>query len=894
MNLPMSTRRVPLVATYRLQMRDGMTFDAALSIAPYLKRLGISHLYLSPVFTAVDGSTHGYDVTDFNEIDPAIGGRAGLERLGTALGAEGLGLILDIVPNHMAASLENPWWRDVVEWGVESRYAGHFDIDWSERLTLPILGKDFAGIVADGDLRLVADRETGQLVLAYFDNLLPLAPETYRLLADASDDHLIRDIAALGSSARADAPDAFHAAMADMLNSAGDRDALETELARLSNDGRLLAALHDAQPWHLIFWQDARRHLSYRRFFEVTGLVGVRVEDPAVFEDAHRLILELVADGTVDGLRVDHVDGLADPTAYLAQLREAVGPDVPIHVEKILEGHESLPQAWPIEGTTGYEFITAIGGLMTDETRLGELDEAYRHCLGEPTDLAAERRDAKLRMATHNFAGELSGLVASLVSLAATPSGGKTVSAEDLQAALTEVIVAFPVYRTYADSDGIAARDRELVESVLAQAIADAPALNPAAVAIVRSALTGDVDPALAERAARFRIRFQQLTGPVMAKAIEDTLFYRFNRLIAINEVGGDPDDIALDPAAFHAAMARRVAEQPSGLLATATHDTKRGEDARARLYAISEAPETWSAAVAWWRELNMGRVDMRTGHPVPGPATQWLLFQSLAGVWPANLGPDDPDGLAELRDRFQGYVEKALREAKRRTSWIDIDADYEAGVRAYAEALFEAENGEFLDDFLRMLVPFIRAGSLTSWAQTVIKMAAPGVPDIYQGSEDIDLSLVDPDNRRPINFDHLARQLEAALPAWPGVGFPVLGLVKQRIIQAGLALRARQPDAVTTGSYVALDAAGPAARHVVGFARAEGRVVAVVPRLAYALIEGGEDPRSAEVWGDTTVSLPATAAGYRDVLTGAEIAGGTVRIADLFADWPFALLEAR
>lgn len=886
----MSTPRPTLTATYRLQMRDGMTLGRAADIVPYLKRLGVSHLYLSPVFTAVDGSTHGYDVTDFNEIDPAIGGRPGLDRLSAALKAEGLGLILDIVPNHMAASLENAWWLDVIEWGGDSPYGRHFDIDWSEQLTLPILGNDFSGIVADGDLRIVADREGGRLVLAYFDNHLPLAPSTWRLLADASDDRLLGEIAALGQAARPDAVDAFHAAVADRLVSA-DAGALDDALARLSADAGLLEALHAAQPWRLIFWQDARRHLSYRRFFEVTGLVGVRVEDPAVFDNAHRLILDLVEAGTVDGLRVDHVDGLADPSAYLVQLREAVGPGVPIHVEKILEGHEALPDVWPIEGTTGYEFITAIGGLMTDETRLSALQAAYEDCLGEAVDLGAARQDAKRRMLEHNFAGELSRLVEGLQHIARAAPRGAPIPGEVLQEALTAVVVAFPVYRTYGDRDGMAERDRALVEAVLAQAIGSAPALDPAAFSLVRAALTGVVDPSQAAAAQDFRIRFQQLTGPVMAKAIEDTLFYRFNRLIAVNEVGGDPDDAALAPDAFHAAMARRVAEQPRGLLATATHDTKRGEDARARLYAISEAPEAWGAAVAWWREINIGHVAMHTGHPAPGPDIQWLLYQALAGVWPADLGPDDADGLAALRDRFLGYVEKALREAKRRTSWIDIDADYESDVRAYAEALFDPANGDFLDDFLRMLVPFIRAGSLTSWSQTVIKMAAPGVPDIYQGSEDVDLSLVDPDNRRPIDFDHLAAQLDAAFPAWPGVGFPPLGLVKQRIVQAGLGLRARMPDVLTTGAYAPLEATGPAARHVVAFVRGEGAVVAVVPRLSYGLVENG-DPRSEKVWGDTTVSLP-TGRAYRDVVTGAEIAGGTIRIADLFATCPFALLAA-
>jgi len=884
---------MPLIATYRLQMRDGMTFERAGALVPYLKRLGVSHLYLSPVFTAVSGSTHGYDVTDCNAVDPAIGSRQGLDALSAILKQAGLGLIVDIVPNHMAASLENAWWLNVIEWGADSAHARHFDIDWRERLTLPMLGKDFGGILADGELRLEADRGAGRLVLGYFENRFPLAASSYRRLGNANDSPLLKDIASLGADATAENEEAFHAAVAGRLASDAAMEELDGELARLSGDHALIAALHEAQPWRLTFWQDARRHLSYRRFFEVTGLVGMRVEDEAVFADTHRLVLDLVTSGTVDGLRVDHVDGLADPAGYLERLRAAVGPDVPIHVEKILEGHEALPADWPIEGTTGYEFITALGGLMTDEALADPLHAAYEAGLGQPVDLDEERRDAKLLMATNNFAGEFSGLVTSLVTIAGADAPDTDVSREALETALIALILEFPVYRTYGTSDGMPDRDRALLEDVLDAAEAAAPRPDPRALAVIRAALTGEVAREHADTATLFRVKLQQLTGPVMAKAIEDTLFYRFNRLIAVNEVGGDPDDIRMAPDDFHAAMTRRVSEQPLGLLATATHDTKRGEDARARLYAISEAPETWGAAVARWREMTIGRVEIRSGGPAPEPETEWLLFQALAGVWPPELGPDDEEGLAALDERFTAYVEKALREAKTRTSWTGIDADYEASVRAYAAALLDPAEGDFLDDFIRTIVPFIRAGTLTSWAQTVLKMSAPGVPDIYQGSEGRDLSLVDPDNRRPVDFERLAGLIKEDLPGWPATGLLPLGMVKQRIVQRGLEVRARMPEIVTRGAYSPLEVSGPAARHVVAFARGQGEVVAVVPRLTYALVEAGPDPRSEAIWGDTAVLLPERTGGYVDAITGARRDGGPARIADLFSGYPFALLAS-
>ncbi len=767
-------------STYRIQFRNGMTFDRAVAIIPYLKKLGISHLYASPIFTATSDSTHGYDVTDANEIDPATGGREGFDRLVRALKAEGLGVIIDIVPNHMAASLENEWWKDVIEHGADSRYAGHFDIDWSRRLTLPFLGDDFAKVLEDGDVSIEADPATGNPALRCHGTHYPLKPATY----------------------------------------AG----LEADILGTTNK-QAIAALHDSQPYRLTSWRDACRDLSYRRFFEVTGLVGMKVEDAAIFDDTHRLILELVRNGSVDGMRVDHVDGLADPKSYLERLRQEAGAGCYITVEKILGPDEQLPLDWPVSGTTGYEFISALSNVFVDNDKLSQLQDAYAACEGHPTDMPDELRKAKLLMADINFAGEFNRLLKLAIRFLKTENTVAQSTENDLRAALRELVVSFPVYRTYGHADGLPRESDDVLTKVVDAINASAHAPDAHALASLQHILRHG----RGDHAAEFRTRFQQLTGPLMAKSVEDTLFYRQNMALALNEVGAEPLQQSFSVEQFHAAMIERLIHQPDALSATSTHDTKRGEDARARLYAITEAPALWADAVKRWQGMNASFRQVLDEGVAPEPSVEWLLYQALAGVWPLGFDVQNAAELKALEERFAAYVEKALREAKLRTNWGDSNAAYEDAVIGYARKLLSPENRAFMEDFTQTLQPFIEAGLSNGVSQTLIKLTAPGVPDIYQGSENLDLSLVDPDNRRLPDFDAFAKQLEN-----DGHQHPSLEL-KQRLIGTILPMRKAMPDLFGAGTYVPLEVSGEGAGQYVGFARVtpDDALITIAPRLS-------------------------------------------------------------
>lgn len=802
-------------STYRIQFRNGMTFDRAAALVPYIKRLGITHFYASPIFTATRGSTHGYDVTDANEIDPAIGGRAGFDRLAAALRAAGLELIIDIVPNHMAASLENAWWRDVIEHGEQSRYARYFDIDWTRRLTLPFLGDTFEAALEKGEIAVKPDPESGKPAFAYYESFYPLTPASWQ--------------------------------------------GREAQVLALTDKAQL-AALHDRQPYRLMSWRDAPRDLSYRRFFEITGLAGVRVEDPAVFADSHRLILELVRSGAVTGLRVDHVDGLADPKGYLEQLRQQAGDDCYITVEKILGEGEQLPEDWPVSGTTGYEFIASLSDALVDGRQIAALRQAYDQTVGEPVDMHAELRAAKLLMADKNFAGEFSTLLRLADAIAQVSA--VTLQESDLRAALRELLAAFPVYRSYGTPAGMPPEGTALLQRVADEVRREAPALAPEALDFLLRILNNDVDAAAAHDAATFRTRFQQLTGPLMAKSVEDTLFFRQHMALALNEVGAEPLPRAFSLARFHEEMQTRLARQPDGLSGTSTHDTKRGEDARARLYTLTEAPHRWTEHVTRWRQMNRDAVVALDGGPAPEPAVEWMLYQALAGVWPASGAPDAAQ-LAAIEPRFTGFVEKALREAKLRTNWADGDEAYENAVLNYARRLLSPDNVDFIADFNQALLPFIAAGLINSLSQTVIKLTAPGVPDIYQGSEALNFSLVDPDNRLEPDFAALQRMLEAhgdiAAPAsWQS------GQIKQQTIAALLPLRQQYHALFRHGDYQPLEVSGPEAPRAVAFARldAQHALIVVVPRLALARQRYSEQ---------TALDLapPLAQRRYRNVLSG-------------------------
>jgi (1->4)-alpha-D-glucan 1-alpha-D-glucosylmutase len=775
-------------STYRIQFRNGQTFDRVAEAVPYLKNLGISHLYASPIFTATKGSTHGYDVTNCNEIDPDIGGREGFDRLSATLKEAGLGLIIDIVPNHMAASTENAWWADILKFGETSAYANYFDIDWRERVTLPILGKAFDDALADGEFALRQDGASGDWFLAYHDTLLPLAPETTNAISHKNDPARIKQI-------------------------------------------------YDAQHWQLTHWQDAAKHLSYRRFFEVTGLVGLCVEDKTVFDDTHRLILDLVHSGQVQGLRLDHIDGLAAPGAYLDRLRKAVGEDVFITVEKILGHGETLPSSWPVEGTTGYEFISALSNVFVDPQGLDVLGAAYAGATPEHADFATGLRAAKKLMVEQNFQGE----VARLVNLAknALPQMEEAPVAE----AIRELLIAFPVYRTYGEGNALSEEQAAVLRDV-----------TSAAAEHVKDRATLDAIAALLHSGsqAEFQTRFQQVSGPVMAKAMEDTLFYRFNRLLATNEVGGEPNVKPGGIETFHALMLERLQTQPHGLSATATHDTKRGEDTRARLYVISENAAKWQDGFETWRTMNRKHQADLSGKIAPDTNVEWMLYQALVGIWPDTM---INDGDSDLVERFTAYAEKAVREAKISTSWNDKNPAFEEALNAYATALLDPANMPFSEDFGKFVASLRAAGHLNSLSQTLIKLTAPGIPDIYQGTEALDFSLVDPDNRRPVDMKWLADMLEQELPL---ERLPVPA-TKQRIVQTGLTLRNQKPELFSKGLYIPLSVSGTRKDHVLAFARHHGQDVSitVVPlRISAALKDGMMSP-GPEFWGDTAIVIP-------------------------------------
>lgn len=793
-------------ATYRIQFRNGMTFDRVVALIPYFRDLGISHLYASPVFTATTDSTHGYDVTDPNEIDPAIGGRDGFNRMASALRQAGMGLILDIVPNHMSTSLENRWWRDVIEHGKQSRYARYFDIDWSRPLTLPFLGDTFEAELEKGAIRFNRDSVTNKAALVYYDTAYPLNPGTW-------------------------------------------------------DENKSIAELHEAQSWRLMSWREAPKQLSWRRFFEITGLVGVRVEDEQVFHDTHRLILELVHDGTVDGLRIDHIDGLADPLGYLQRLRQATGPDCYITVEKILAKGEQLPAEWPVSGTTGYEFIASLAEVLVDDNSLERLEKVHNETLGVTVDRQNALRDAKGLMTDRNFEGEFTTLLNLARDLA--QHNGVEIQTDDIHHALRELLIAFPVYRTYGTAEGLTPSDVTLLSRVVASVNASEPALS-----LIVRILTGDLPEGDRDAATLFRTRFQQLTGPLMAKSVEDTLFFRHNLELALNEVGADPTPRAFSLSRFHQEMRIRLARQPDALLGTSTHDTKRGEDARARLYTLTEAPEQWGENLARWRQMNQTHVRFLNDGTAPNAADTWMIYQALAGVWPATLSPDDRDGLQTLEARFLGFIEKALREAKQRTDWIDSNESYENVVMDYVRHLLSPDNTLFLHDFSETLQPFVRAGLMNSLSQTVIKLTAPGVPDIYQGSEALNFSLVDPDNRREPDFAALVQNLSTAnLRVFNDEQCWRDGRVKQYVTATLLRLRPHYPALFRYGDWLPLKVTGEREEHLIVYARVKDdeALIVAVPRLVFT-VTGNE-----KLWVNTSVAIPEELVGkrYRDVFSG-------------------------
>ena len=887
-------------ATYRLQLRNGMTFARAAAIAPYLQQLGISHVYLSPIFRSVPGSTHGYDAADFNEIDPELGGASGFADLTAALREHGLKTIVDVVPNHMGASPANPWWRDVLEWGVASPYARHFDVDWSApKLIVPALGKAYGEALAAGELTLGFNAAAGEFTARYYDLELPLTPPSYATILTLADAETLAELARRFAASSPDNGKQLCQDLAEIAGTTSVARSIETALASLAAGKHELHAILEAQIWRMAHWRASRESLTYRRFFEISDLVGVRVEQPRVFDDVHRTILDLVRAGQIDGLRIDHVDGVADPLGYLQRLRTEAGDATYIVVEKILGAGEDLRPQWPVQGTTGYEFIRDVSSLFIADCEPA-LSHAYATYAGHETDVGADAVLIKRRTITRNLAGELDVLVGQALELARGDVDTRDYGPDTLRRAIIELAAHLAVYRTYVDTSGASPEDLAVLDAAATSAKASREVEDEAAVdLIVRYVTLGLDEPERQVEALAFTTRFQQTTGPLMAKAMEDTLFYRFNRLIALNEVGGEPANLKGDAAAFHRAMIERQAKAPRALTATATHDTKRGEDARCRIYAISEMPDVWSSAVDRWSAQLAPHRGGGDASPIPEPEMEWLFYQSLLGAWPMHLDAGDAESIAELEERLVAFMRKAAREAKLHTSWTQPDDAYEGELETFVRAAFASR--PFLNDFASVSAPLLLAGAISSLAQLAIKLFAPGVPDLYQGCEFWDLSLVDPDNRRAVDF--AARQHALAAPAaapasllrsWPDAA------IKLHVLRCGLALRASIGDAIYAADYVPLRVEGRLSAHVIAYARLTERhaIIVVASRLALGLLHDAAVPHiAAALWQDTVVRFPKSLNGItvQDVLTQNRhaLADERIAVSAILSDLPVALLSA-
>ncbi len=889
----------PILSTYRVQLRAEFDLDAAAGIADYLADLGVSHLYCSPYLQAAPGSTHGYDVVDPTRVSDELGGDAAHRRLCEALAAQGLGQVLDVVPNHMALDgRANRWWWDVLENGPSSRWAEFFDVDWEppearlrNLVLLPILGDHYGRVLEAGEIRL--GRAGGRFEVRYHEHLMPVAPRSL--------DGLLHGAAArCGVAELAFLADAFgalpEAALTDAASTARrhrDKEVLAGLLARLIEERLEVATAVDAevaavngepdrldallgrQNYRLAFWRLAGRELDYRRFFDVPTLIGLRVERERVFGESHALVLDWVSRGVVDGLRIDHPDGLYDPAGYCRRLR-AAAPAAWLVVEKILLAGERLPADWPVDGTTGYDFLNLAGGLFVDPAGEGALSGLWTALTGGGVDWLALARDGKLEVLGDLLAADVNRLAELFLAVCEEHRRHRDHSRHDLAHALREVAADLAVYRTYvrAAAGWVSDEDRARIEAAVAAAKERRGDLAAdlfdwlGAVLLLR--VRGGA-------AAELAMRFQQVSAPAMAKGVEDTALYRFGRLLALNEVGGDPGRFGVAPEEFHARCRETAERWPCTLLATSTHDTKRGEDVRARLALLSEIPQRWAAAVRrWWARnacYRQGGESAAPGAPaVPDAAGEYMLYQVLVGAWP-------------LRgERAAAYLEKAAREARGQTSWTRPDAVYEQGLRDFLAAL--DGDADWQADLAEFVAPLVEPGRVNALAQTLLKLTAPGVPDIYQGCELWTLSLVDPDNRRPVDFALRRRLLERLAGAAPEEIMAGMeeGLPKLWVVRQALHLRRRRPDCFGAGAgYLPLAARGARAGHAVAFCRA-GAVVTVVPRLVLGL--GGD-------WSDTEITLPGGGRWWNE-LTGDEVAAGPCALADLLRRFPVALLSRR
>jgi (1->4)-alpha-D-glucan 1-alpha-D-glucosylmutase len=892
--LDLGDRAGRLRATYRVQLRpDSFTLHDAAAAVDYLNRLGVSHLYASPYLQAAPGSLHGYDVVDYRQVNRELGGVTAQRKLVKTLQRAGMGQVLDIVPNHMATHPKNPWWWDVLENGPSSRYASHFDLDWDSTdpryddvLVVPVLGDHYGRVIESGELQV--HFEDGRFTVRYHDHIYPVDPHTLGGILSAAAEQTRSDELAFLAGAHEGLPASEAADRASANRRYRDKEVLRAMLDALArqnlevrkairqvvevvnSDPDALDVFLSRQNYRPALWKISASELGYRRFFDINTLIGVRVEDEQVYRDTHGLVLEWAEEGVLDGLRIDHPDGLRDPRGYFERLR-GDAPGAWIVVEKILEAEERLPETWPVHGTTGYDFIQRVNGLFVARENEAALTEFYTAFTGREVEypvLALEKK----RLAAYQVLGsDLSRLTDLFRQVCERNRRYRDYTRDELQDTLAEVAACLPVYRAYirpAENE-VSETDRAHIHQAVEAAKANRPDLDPRLLDFFRDMLLlearGPVEDDLVER-------FQQFTGPVMAKGVEDTTFYVYNRFISLNEVGGNPGCFGVTPAEFHQACQETQARWPHSLLASSTHDTKRSEDVRARLNVLSEIPVAWKEAVRRWADIN---------EPLRGPApadaggsgekwpdrnAEYLLYQTLVGAWPLSA------------ERAVQYMEKAVREAKEYTTWTAPNAAYETAVTDFVRGILA--DARFTADLEAFVARLVEPGRINSLSQALLKLTTPGIPDLYQGTELWSLALVDPDNRQPVDYELRRRLLDrlehqpTPEEVWTGVEE---GLPKLWVIRQALDLRRRRPELFgAQGSYTAMEVEEDAA---VAFQR--GDIVVVAPRKVVSC-----RPR----WGSYHVTIPQGL--WHNLLTGEQVRGGSLSLGDLLARFPVALME--
>jgi len=965
-----SQARIP-GSTYRFQFNSAFTFAQATELVPYLNKLGISHCYASPYLRARPGSSHGYDIIDHNALNPEIGDNTEYERFNEALYRHGMNQILDMVPNHMGVmGSDNAWWLDMLENGPAALHAPFFDIDWHplqevlrDKVLLPVLGGHYGVVLENGELKLNFDWEAGAFSVQYYEHRFPIDPATYPLILGHGIEQLE---ACLGTehlqfleyqslvTAFGHLPDRNDTTSDKISERNRDKEIHKRHLLELCKqcpdihwfvDEKLklfngtvgepdsFDMLHDLlqnQAYRLAYWRVAADDINYRRFFDINDLAGLRMENETVFRETHRYVMELITAGKIDGLRIDHPDGLYDPAHYFQQLQECLvtpahaetddesAAPLPLYVvvEKILESYERLPEHWPVHGTTGYEFANLVNGLLINGAAEEQFDNIYADFIGERIDFEELLYQCKKLIMQSALASELNVLANQLSRIASVDRHTQDYTLNGLRSALTEIVACFPVYRTYITLAGIADEDKRYIDWAVSVAQKRSQAADITIFDFVRSVLlTTEAEgksKSFRNLVFAFAMKFQQYTGPLMAKGLEDTSFYRYYRLASLNEVGGDPRRFAVSINGFHHANQERVKHWPHAMLTTSTHDSKRSEDVRVRISALSEMPDEWERLLQRWGRLNSPKKHLVDDQPAPSRNDEYMLYQTLLGAWPLE-GMDDA-GHQEFCERIENYMLKAVKEAKENSSWVNPSAKYEEAVVTFVRALLEEpDKNRFLADFLPFQRQLARFGLFNSLSQTLLKLTCPGVPDIYRGTELWDFSLVDPDNRRPVDYaqrqimlaelqsffavdaqeqSNRARSLLDTLPD---------GRIKLYLTWKALSLRRECTNLFRDGDYLPLSVHGEKADHVCAFSRTlEGEeIIVVVPLLFVSLLDGDQTklPLGMSVWGDTQLALPQGKSGYQNILTGEQLSPSgteeaTLALADVLANFPVALLK--